>query len=104
MQLQGYSKFLASFLTVVLHSMAPERAVSHYNNAKLAGRSSFLPEAINTIMHISLNEKGAAFFDPRPAIYEFLSSRERRNRERNKQLYQQREFVKYFFKEKFGCL
>lgn len=97
-------KFLASFLTVVPHSMATERAVSHYNNVKSAGRSSLLPETINTIMHISLNGKGAAFFDPRPAVYEFLSSRERRNREPNKQFYQQREFVKHFFKEKSGCL
>ena len=97
-------KFLASFLTVVPHSMATERAVSHYNNVKSAGRSSLLPETINTILHISLNGKGAAFFDPRPAVYEFLSSRERRNREPNKELYQQRDFVKHFFTEKSGCL
>ena len=69
---------------------------------KSAGRSSLLPETINTILHISLNGKGAAFFDPRPALYEFLSSRERRNREPNKELYQQRDFVKHFFTEKSG--
>ena len=94
-------KFLASFLTVVPHSMATERAVFHYNNVKSAGRSSLLPETINTILHISLIWKGAAFFDPRPAVYEFLSSRDR---EPNKELYQQRDFVKHFFKEKSGCL
>ena len=97
-------KFLASFLTVVPHSMATERGVFHYNNVKSAGRSSLLPETINTILHISLIWKGAAFFDPRPAVYEFLTSRERRNREPNKELYQQRDFVKHFFKEKSGCL
>ena len=51
-------KFLASFLTVVPHSMATERTVSHYNNVKSGGRSSLLPETINTILHISLNGKG----------------------------------------------
>ena len=83
--------------------MTTEWAVSHYNNAKSADRSSLLPETVNKILHISLNGKGAAFFDPRPGVYEFLSSRER-NREPNKQLYQQKEFVKHFFKEKSGCL
>ena len=97
-------KFLASFLTLVPHSMATERAVSHYNNVKTSGRSSLLPETINTIMHISLNGKGASFFDPRPAVYEFLNSKERRNREPSKELYKQREFVKHFFKQESGCL
>lgn len=84
--------------------MATERAVSHYNNVKTSGRSSLLPETINTIMHISLNGKGASFFDPRPAVYEFLNSKERRNREPSKELYKQREFVKLFFKQESGCL
>ena len=97
-------KFLASFLTVVPHSMATEWAVSHYDNVKSVGRSSLLPETMSTILHISLNEKGAAFFDPRPDVYEFLSSRKRRNREPKKELYQQRDFVKHFFTEKSGCL
>ena len=97
-------KFLASFLTVVLHSVAAERAVCHYNNVKSARSSSLLPEKVNTILHISLNRKGAAFLDPTPAVYEFLSCRERRNREPNKELYQQRDFVKHFFTGKSGCL
>jgi hypothetical protein len=40
-------KFLASFLTLVPHSMATERVVFHYNNVKTSGRSSLHPETIN---------------------------------------------------------
>ena len=43
-------KFFAAFLTLAPHSMATERAVSHYNNIKTAGRASFKPETINSIM------------------------------------------------------
>ncbi|CAB4034784.1 E3 SUMO- ligase KIAA1586-like isoform X3 [Paramuricea clavata] len=89
---------------VVPHSMATERVVSHYNNVKTWGRSSLNPETINGILHISLNGKGASFFDPRPVVSEFLTSKERRNREPCEELYKQREFVKHFFKQESGCL
>ena len=89
-------KFHAAFLTLVLHSMATERAVSHCSNVKTSGRSSLLPETINSIMQISLNGKGTAHFDSRPALHEFLSSKEMRNREPSKEVCKQREFVKHF--------
>ena len=92
-------KFLAAFLTLVPHSMATAGAVSHYNNVKTYGISSLLAETIDSIMHISLNGKGTAHPDPIPAIHEFLSSKERRNRESSKEIYKQREFAKHFFKQ-----
>ena len=49
-----FKKFLASFLTLVPHSTATERVVSHYNNVKTLGRSSLHPETINDKVQISL--------------------------------------------------
>ena len=69
---QGVKKqFLASFLTLTPHSMATQRAVSHYNNITTVRRTSLKQETINGIMHVSLNGKGSAFYDPRPAVFEF---------------------------------
>ena len=90
-------KFLAAFLTLTPHSMATERAVSHYNNIKTPERASLKPETINSIMHVSLNGKGTSVFDPRPAVYEFLKRKDRRNRLPNEELYQNRDFIKKFF-------
>ncbi len=56
-------KFLASFLALTPHSIATERAVSHYNNLKTSRRASLKPESINHYMHVSLNGKGTAFYD-----------------------------------------
>ena len=96
-------KFLASFLISTPHSMATERAVSHYNNVKTSGRASLKPESINHYMHVSLNGKGTAFFDPRPAVSEFLKRKQRRNSEPNYEIYRERDFVKKFFTNS-GCL
>ena len=97
-------KFLAAFLTLAPHSMATERVVSHYNNIKTPERASFKPETINSIMQASLNRKGTAVFDPRPAVYEFLKRKDRRNRVPNEELYQNRDFIKNFFMRENGCL
>ncbi|CAB4034729.1 Hypothetical predicted protein [Paramuricea clavata] len=63
--------------------MATERDVSHYNNIKTAGKASFKPETINSVMQVSLNGKATSVFDPRPAVYEFLKRKDRRNRAPN---------------------
>ena len=79
---QGVMKqFLASFLTLTPHSMPTERAVLHYKNIKTVRRTSLKQETINGVMHVSLNGKGTAFYDPRPAVFEFLRMKERRNRQ-----------------------
>ena len=98
------SKFLASFLTLTPHSMATERAVPHYNNVKTSGRASLKPESINHYMHVSLNGKGTVFYDPRPAVPEFLKRKQRRNTEPTAEIYEERDFVKTFFKNDNGCL
>ena len=97
-------KLLAAFLTLTPHSMATERTVSHYNNVKITQRASLQPKTINSIMHISLNGRGTAFFDPRPAVLEFLKRKERRNRQPSNELYQNRDFIKTFFSDNTGCL
>ena len=97
-------KFLAAFLTLTPHSMATERAVSHYNNIKTPERASLKPETINSIMHVSLNGKGTSVFDPRPAVYEILKRKDRRNRLPNEELYQNRDFIKKFFLPENKCL
>ena len=97
-------KFLASFLTLTPHSMATERAVSHYNNIKTSSRASLQPESINSYLHISLNGTGTAFFGPRPSVYEFLKRKQRRHREPSAEVYRERDFVKKFFSNDSGCL
>ena len=74
-------KVLESFSTLKSHSMATERVVSHYNNTKTVRRTSLKQEIIIGLMHLSLNCKGTAFYDPRPAVFEFLRTKERRNRQ-----------------------
>ena len=83
-------RFLACFLTLTPHSMATERAVSHYNNIKTSSRASLKPESINSYMHVSLNGTGTAYFDPRPAVYEVLKSKDRRNKEPTAEIYRER--------------
>lgn len=97
-------KFFASFLTLIPHSMATEWAVSHYNNIKTARRTSLKQETINGLMHVSLNGKGTAFYDSRPAVFEFLRLRERRNRQPCNELYKDRDFIKNFFQKENGTL
>ena len=89
-------KLLAAFLTLTLHSTATERTVSHYNNVKMTQRASLQPKTINSIMHISLNGRGTAFSDPRPAVFEFLKRKERQNRQPFYELYQNRDFIQMF--------
>ena len=91
---QGVMKqFLASFLTLTPHSMATERVVSHYNNIKTVRRTSLKQETNNGVMHVSVNGKGAAFYDPRPAVFEFLRKKERRNRQPCDEVYKDRDFI-----------
>ena len=102
---QGVMKqFLASFYTLTPHSMATERAVSHYNNIKTVRRTSLKEETINGVMHVSLNGKGTAFYDPRPAVFEFFRKEERRNRQRCDELYKDRDFIKTCFQKENGTL
>ena len=97
-------KFLASFLTLTPHSMATERAVSHYNKVKTSGRASLKTESINHYTYVSLNGKGTAFYDPRPAVSEILKRKQRRNTKPSAEIYKERDFVKTFLKNDNGCL
>ena len=97
-------QFLASFLTLTLHSMATEKVVSHYNNIKTVRRTSLKQETNNGVMHVSVNGKGTAFYDPRPAVFEFLRKKERRNRQPCDGVYKDRDFIKKIFQKENGNL
>ena len=56
------------------------------------------------MMHVSLNGKGTAFYDPRPAVPQFLRKNERRNRLPCDELYKDRDFIKKFFQKENGTL
>ena len=55
-------------------------------------------------MHVSLNGKGTAFYDPTPAVFEFLRIKERRNRQPCDELYKDRDFIKKFYQKENGTL
>ena len=72
-------KFLAAFLTLTSHSMATDRAVSHYNNVKTPGRASS-KTTNHKLNHACVTKwKRDAAFDPRLTINEFWKRKERHN-------------------------
>lgn len=91
-------RLLASFVTLTPHSMATERAVSHYNNIRSPHRLSMSGDTANARLIIALNGVGTAHFDPRPAVSAFLARKERRMREPDATTYKNREFVSKFFR------
>ena len=82
----------------MVQGLSEGRAVSHYNNIKTVRRTSLKQETINGMMHVSLNGKGTALYDRRPAVFEFLRKKERRNRQPSDELYKNRDLLKSFFK------
>ena len=84
--------------------MGTERVVSHYNRVKTEDRTSLKLETINNILHISLNEKGPVFFDPKEAVTEFLKRKERRQSKPDTELFKCREYMKKIFRDLSGCL
>ena len=55
-------------------------------------------------MHVSINGKGTAFYDPRPAVSEFLKRKQRCNTEPTAEIDRERDFVKKFFTNANGRL
>lgn len=92
-----FSKLVQAYLSLTPHSICPERAVSCHTILKGPKQSSYSREAINSRMYIALNSGGTAHFDPRPAVAKFLQKKQRRYRVPDKELYQDRHFVKKFF-------
>ena len=91
-------KLLSSLLCVAPHSMGTERAVSHYNTIRSSHRLGMHLAAANDRLMISVNGVGTASYDPRPAVAEFLTVKQRRNKHPDPTIYKQREFVKKFFR------
>jgi len=95
-------KLFGAFLSLIPHSMATERTVSHFNTIKSPHRMSMKGDTVNDRLVIAINGVGTVNFDPRPAVARFLTKRQRRQRTPNNDSYQNREFVKKFFREDGG--
>ena len=76
--------------------MGTERVVSHHNKLKSIQRASLFKETGNDrlIIIISVNGAGTASYDPRPAVVAFLQKKDRRYREPQTDVYQQRDFIR----------
>jgi len=68
-------------LSAAPHFVVVERAVSHYNISRTYKRLSMSLQAVNDRLLIALNGNGTGQFDPRPAVANFLCSKQRRNGE-----------------------
>jgi len=68
-------------LSAAVHSMVVERAVSHYNIFRNDKQLSMSLQTVNDRLLIALNGNGMGQFDPRPAVANFLCSKQRRYRE-----------------------
>lgn len=96
---KGEFKFLLGALLVsVPHSMGTERVVSHFNKVESLHRRSQDITTVAQRLVISVNSKGTAHFDPRPAIIRFLTKKERRFRPADFKVYKNCEFVRKFFR------
>lgn len=78
--------------------MGTERVVSHFNRVESLHRRSQSLETASQRLIISINCKGTAHFDPRPAVVKFLTKKDRRFRPADIELYKNCDFVKKFFR------
>ena len=91
-------RLLAALLCVTPHSMGTERAVSHYNNIRSSHRLGMQLTTANDRLLLSVNGVGTAGFDPRPAVAAFLATKDRRLKHPDTAVYQERDFVRKFFR------
>ena len=95
--------FLAEIQSLSPDSMEVERAVSAYNDIKTLKRESLHLTSLNERLMISRNGPAVVDFDPRPAVVQFMTAKDRRNKAQAGVdcggLYSEREFVKRFFKD-----
>jgi len=92
-------RLLAAIATLSPHSMQTERIISHHNLIVDDTRTSMTSDTTNARLNIALNGTGTAHYDPRPAIVDFLTKKERRKREPDCDLYCEREYMKKFFRK-----
>ena len=94
------NKFLASLLTLTPLSMASERAVSHYNNIKTVKRAILKQKTVNGVILMSLHGNGTEFYDPWPAVFQFLRMKERPIRQHAMNFTETETFLESFFKRR----
>ena len=92
-----FSKLVQAHLFLTPHSIGHEWAVSCHTIIKGPKQSSYSREAINSRMYMALNSGGTAHFDLRPTVAKFLKKKECRYKVPDKELYQERRFIKKFF-------
>lgn len=97
-----FQRLLGALLVSTPHNMGTERVVAHFNQVQSLHRRSSDIESVSKRMVISINSKGTAHFDPRPAVIKFLTKKERRFRPADFELYKNCDFVKKFFRTETG--
>lgn len=94
----GLAYLSKMILSITPDSMRVERAVSCLNNFKTPDRASTVLDTLSDRMTISLNGRGTAEYDPRPAVAKFLKKKERRHKQPDIDTYKRQPFVAKFFK------
>ena len=69
---------VARMLAAKPHSADVERLITSYNNMKTTERSSLSANALSATLFVRHNMPPAALWDPRPATYRWMTTKERR--------------------------
>jgi len=93
-----YAILVNLVLSAAAHFIVVERAVSHYNIFRNDKRLSMSLQTVNDRLLIAQNGNGTDHFDPRPAVANFLCSKQRRYREPKLETYSSRPFIKKIFR------
>ena len=93
-------EMLSCFCVVSSHSMAVEKCIFTYNMLFTNLRMATSSETLVNRLFIYWNGVSTATFDPRPAVHEFLTRKDRRMNLPKMSSYAERDFVVKFFKDK----
>lgn len=88
---------IARMLAAKPHSADVERLISSYNQLKTAERSSLSESTLSEMLSIRHNMPPIALWDPRPATYNWMTSKERRPEQNPSKAKEQKYFKGVFF-------
>ena len=94
---QSLATALARLLAAKPHSADVERLISSYNQLKTPDRSSLTPPALSAMLFVRHNMPPVAMWDPRPATFEWMTSKDRRPNQNPIKATQQDYFKGIFF-------
>lgn len=72
-----FAKLIQAYPTITLNSCGPERAISCNSILKTNKQSCYSRDRVNNEMYIAINCTGTTKFDPRPAVANLLTLKER---------------------------